>query len=311
MKIFDLHQDLMSHIRFRDKLKQSHQTDFDSLEDSNVDLVIATAFPLPQDDDQTNPVVHDLISEEINLYISELENRNDWRLVLSADDLKSEYKKLLLHIEGLNIFKGTSADWQQLEVWLQNGVRSIGTHWNISNALGGGTLQPEQPLTSLGEEVIHYLETQSVLFDMAHMGRRTFFDVVKIIKRPVYVSHGNADRICPHVRNYTDEQLECIAKTDGVLGLFFPNTFVKGVDTQGVIDDVVAHFVYVKKCIGTRHIAIGSDFGGIVSGCVTDLEHVSEITTLLHHLAIAGFTENEIEEIAYKNAARIIESHTV
>ena len=309
MKLYDLHQDLMSHIRFRDTIGQTQQTDFESLEASVVDLVIATAFPLPEDESQTNPKVHDLISEELAMYITALQTLPSWQLVRTKEDLQSDKKKLLLHIEGLNIFSGSSADWEQLESWYKQGVRSIATHWNIENLLGGGTDTPTQSLTDLGAEVILYLEEKSLLFDMAHMGRKTFFDAVRIATRPLYVSHGNADAVCSSIRNYTDEQLSCIARTDGVIGVFFPNTFVVGKDKQGDINDVVAHFVYLKQTIGIRHIAIGSDFGGIVSGCVAGLDHVSALPILMQALQVAGFTDTELETISHKNAKRIIESH--
>ena len=61
------------------------------------------------------------------------------------------------------------------------GVRSIGTHWNVDNSLGGGTNSPEKPLTNLGKQVIKYIEDKNLILDMAHMGRQTFMDASKIV----------------------------------------------------------------------------------------------------------------------------------
>lgn len=311
MKIIDLHQDLMTHVRFRDTIGQTEQTDFTALEKSEVDLVVATAFPLPPEDDQLHPSAPILISEELALYQAYVAVHPEWRIVKAAADLNASEKKLILHIEGLNHHDGSAAAFNQLDHWHSLGVRSMATHWNIQNSLGGGTLQPTEPLTSLGAEVIRYLEDKRIIFDMAHMGRQSFFDAAALVQRPLYVSHGNAHAVCKNVRNYTDEQLRLIAASDGVIGIFFPNTFVVGRDVHGTIADVIRHIDYVAKLIGTRHIALGSDFGGIVTGCVENLAHVNDFPKLIHALREHHYNETQIAQIAHDNAFRILQTHLV
>jgi membrane dipeptidase len=309
MKLYDLHQDLMTHLRFRERLQQTQQTDWDMLEGSETDLLIATAFPFPDNDDQLDLVVAELITEELELYRQYVASSDAWQLVTRASDLDSSQKKLLLHIEGLNVFDGIENSWTQLRQWVELGVRSVGTHWNIDNQLGGGTLSPERPLTDLGREVIQFLESNHILFDMAHMGRASFWDAAAVTSRPLYVSHGNTNAVCGNVRNYTDEQLRTIAETDGVIGVFFAGTFVAGKSRPSTIADVVAHINHLKQLIGTRHIAIGSDWGGIVSGGVTGLERVDQIDNLFAALRAIGYTEEELEQIAWRNAERVLRAH--
>ncbi len=309
MKIFDLHQDLLTHLRFGEQFGQSPQTSWDDIKKSDIDLVIATAFPCPPGDDQYHNSVPDLITEELQMYVDYLQEQLDWKLVAGAADLDSKKQKIILHLEGLNVFNGSAADWKQLHDWVALGVRSVGTHWNVENKLGGGTLQPEVGLTDLGREVVQYLENQNLIFDLAHMGRQGFMDAATITSRPLYVSHGNADAICPNVRNYTDTQLKMIAATDGVIGVFFANTFVVGKNKPGAITDIVAHINYIRDLIGARHIAIGSDLGGIISGGIDDLGHVAELSNLCTALQEANYTESDIEAILYQNAKRVLESH--
>ena len=310
MKTFDLHQDLLTHLRFRNQLGQTHQTDWSDIEQSEIDLVVATAFPFPPDDNQLHPSAPALITEELELYQDFLAANSDtWQLVTSSSDLSSAKQKLILHIEGLNLFDGSASAWQQLNAWYEQGVRSIGTHWNIQNKLGGGTLQPDVPLTELGYEVISYLEENQMVFDLAHMGRTSFNDAAAVATRPLYVSHGNADALCPNVRNYTDEQLKQIAETDGVIGVFFAQTFVTGKERSANVDDVLAHISYIRDLIGVRHIAIGSDWGGIVTGGMTNLAQVKDLPNLYQALDQAGYTEEDIAAIAHRNAARVLTTH--
>lgn len=310
MKTFDLHQDLLTHIRFGERLQQSHQTGWSDIEESVIDLLVATAFPFPANDDQYDETVPKLITEELQMY-KDYVNKNShmWQLVHTASDLSSEKKKLLLHIEGLNTFDGSSDSWKQLDAWRDMGVRSVGTHWNIQNQLGGGTLQPELPLADIGREVISYLEQQNMVFDLAHMGRQSFSDAAQITTRPLYVSHGNADSVCSNIRNYTDEQLRQIAQTDGVIGVFFAQTFVTGKGRAAAVSDVIAHINHIRDLIGVRHIAIGSDWGGIVTGGVEELQSVSQLQNLYTTLLESGYSEDDVVAIAHKNAERVLRSH--
>lgn len=309
MKIFDLHQDLMTHIRFRDEMGQYKQTDFSMLEGSEVDLVVATAFPLPKNDYHLSPGVNALITEELQMYKDFVALSDRWALVKNSADFMSGRKKLILHLEGLNVFDDEEESWQQLDDWVAQGVRSIGTHWNIDNQLGAGTLNENGGLTELGLEVIKYLEKNKIVFDLAHIGRGAFFDAAEAVNRPLYVSHGNVDALCPNIRNYTDEQLNIIAKSGGVIGVFFANTFVVGKDKVGSIENLVEHIDYLKNLIGIEHIALGSDFGGIISGSLTGLSSVEDYSNLEKILKNNGYSEDEVSLIFSKNAERVLQDH--
>ncbi len=310
MKLFDLHQDLMLHMLAREKYGQNEQTSWTLLESSVVDLVVATAFPDPISGDQADPIVNMLITEDIQRYRKFLDNNTHaWKLVEKTPDLDVTTKKLILHIEGINAVSDSTTLLVALSQWVAMGVRSIAPWWNIDNALGGGTHSPTRGLTPLGRLAIEWIETNGLLLDLAHASRQTFLDVAQITKRPLYVSHGNADTLCPTPRNYTDEQLRLIAETDGVIGVFFPATFTVGAGIPGTIFDAVRHIVYIRDLIGVRHVAIGSDFGGIISGTLQGLSSVTDLPALTDALRFAGFTTDDIEAIFYTNALRVIRTH--
>lgn len=310
MKIFDLHQDLMLHMLSREHYGQNEQTSWVMLEDSAIELVVATAFPDPVSGNQADGVVNKLITDDINRYLDFLAaNKTSWQLVEAKAHLSSVKKKLLLHIEGLNALLNTEKAVAQLALWHALGVRSIGPWWNIDNALGGGTNSPTTGLTAVGVEVVRWIEKKSIILDLAHASRQTFWDVAKLTTRPLYVSHGNVDKLCPSPRNYTDEQLRLIAETDGVIGVFFPATFTVGKGSVGSLQDVIRHVDYLRDLIGVRHIALGSDFGGIVSGTLDGLRSVADLPALLTALSDAGYTTQDISAVCHQNAHRILDTH--
>ena len=70
------------------------------------------------------------------------------------------------------------------------------------------------------------------------------------------------------------------------------------------------HLEHVRKLIGARHLAIGSDFDGAIEP-VRGLENVSrlpEVTALLQRLK---WSEDEIRGVLGENMLRVLAAHAV
>ena len=103
--------------------------------------------------------------------------------------------RALLTLEGLDYLQSA----QELEAFLQKGVASAGLMWNRANALGG-SVHEDAPLTAMGREIVELLERCGVKVDLAHAGRRTFYDVMDCCECP-FVSHANVYSVTEHPRN--------------------------------------------------------------------------------------------------------------
>jgi membrane dipeptidase len=312
LPIIDVHQDLLVHINFREKYNQNHQTDFELLAQSNVKIVVATAFPEPPDGNYFNPVTTDLITADFAAYHAWCVLHPEWSIVKTACDIARIMETpgahgLILHIEGLNVCDEKL--WEQCEVWYTLGWRSCGIVWNLDNPLGGGAKGVGAPLTVLGEAMITWLVAHHMLVDCAHMSATTFWDTARIIQsvnQSLFISHGNCCALCDTPRNYTDDQLKKVAETDGVIGPFFAKTFVTGRELPGNVKNIVQHIEHMRRVMGIDHIALGTDFGGIISGTLDGLAAVTDMNNLWLELARCGYTDGELEKIAYKNAARVL-----
>ena len=290
------------------------QTSWDLLKKAEVKALCATAFPVPDDGNWHDPALTNQIEAEFLEYLAYAEANQNWNVIKTREDLRrcfsGDVSGLLLHIEGLNSFSGTVAEWQQLERWYEIGWRSLGIVWNKSNALGGGTEDHEAGLSPLGVEILDFCVQKGISLDCAHMNAPTFNAAASVIEsnnKPIVVSHGNAATISPHQRNYTDEQILRIAKSGGVIGLFFADAFtVSDIKERCTIDSVVAHAKHIKKIAGSTCLAIGTDFGGITKGVPQGLESINKIAHLYDALSQAGFGSQEIEEIASGNAVRAV-----
>ena len=315
----DLHQDISLHIHKRDILLDTNhwQTDFEKITSSNTKIVIASGFPLPQEYD----IEKNFYGTEMNTYIEDdfdfyqdyCNKNSNWRIIKDSKDIKDCISKddefgLLLHIEGLNAFSGSSKEWIRLEKWNEQGWRSLGLVWNLQNSLGGGNKSDDQDLTVLGAEMINWLQGNKMIVDFAHMNYKTFMSASKIMRQPIIISHGGASSVRKHPRNYTDEQLKAVADTDGVIGMYLVRYFLTE-KIKATLDDIFLHIDYIVKSIGIDHVTIGSDFGGLRSlPFVEDLESVDKIDNLFEKLSQEGYTESMIEKIAYKNSKRVLVS---
>lgn len=309
--IIDLHQDLLLHLNRRDLFpNQDYQTNYEMIKQNNLKLVVSTAFPVPPNENFFDPISNQMIEDEFDEYGKKclesgwimIKDHKDVDHVLSTDD-----SGILLHIEGLNVVDENS--WEMLERWYEKGWRSLGIVWNLTNPLGGGTKDPDQGLKPLGEKLIKWCEQKGMVVDFAHMNEATFWDAAEIVTRPIYISHGNCRGLCNSPRNYSDKQLKKVAETGGVIGLFFANTYVVGKDQKGTIKDLVQHTKYLIDLIGEDHIALGTDFGGIISGFVENMKSVNDLPKYLGALEEGGVSKEVIEKICYKNAARVLREH--
>jgi membrane dipeptidase len=305
--IIDLHQDVLLPGRIPEEFL-GVQTSAEMLLKSSVQLVVATVYPA--ESNFTDPVFNEDCFSAFEEYEIMCES-GEFRIVKNFSDvaecMSGGVKGLLLHVEGIPRFEDSEECWNLLERMYERGLRSVGLFHNELSAFGGGTNHSEVGLTELGRKMIEWCLAKKVIVDCAHMSRRSFDEAARLLLNaglPIFVSHGNVASVYEKKRNYTDEQIEVIAKSGGVLGMFFSakNTSEK----EGVgIDDLLEHIRYVVKKWGPKCVAVGSDFGGITSQTIEGLESVLDLEKLEEKF-LEEFSREEVEMILRRNAERVI-----
>ncbi len=238
------------------------------------------------------------------------------RIVYSASDIRQAMDcsaiSALLHIEGAACIK---EDLSNLESFYDLGVRSVGPVWSRPNAFGTGVRfeAPHSPdtgpgLTEAGKNLIRTCNELGILVDLAHINLQGFWDAASISNKPLVVSHSGVYSICPSTRNVTDEQIDAVANSSGLIGIILEpiNTrpdYKPNEDTP--LSVLVDHIEYIKNRVGIDHVAIGSDFDG--AQMYKDLQSAAELQNLCNAMQEHGFSDAEIEKVAYKNWLRVIE----
>ena len=103
---------------------------------------------------------------------------------------------------------------------------------------------------------------------------------------------------CNNRRNLADRHIRAIATTRGVIGI----ALFKGAVCGHRIEDTVKAMRYVAELVGVDYVALGSDF----DGAVTTPIDASGLPLHTQAMMAAGFTQEGIEKILYKNVLRVL-----
>jgi membrane dipeptidase len=183
----------------------------------------------------------------------------------------SEGKKaFVLGMEGVDPL---GSDLDLLRIFYELGVRVLGiTHAQRNYAADGAFFEPKKTgvvggLSDFGVALVERAQTMRMILDVSHLNDPGFWDVVKASRAPIIASHSNCRALADHPRNLTDEQIQAVADTGGVIGINSINRFVTPPDLPRLLD----HVDHLVKIAGKEHVGLGLDF------CYYLLEHKSPV----------------------------------
>ena len=249
--------------------------------------------------------------------LSRLETESGSRLeiVRTAGEIETCLREgkiaAILHFEGAENLGHAPGS---LEETYEKGLRSLGLVWSRPNAYAHGVpfRFPSPPdtgpgLTEAGKSLVRQCNRLGVLVDLSHLNERGFWDVARIAEAPLVATHSNAHAICPASRNLTDEQLDAIRDSDGMVGVNFAVAFLRedgGESEDTPLETVVRHVDYLVERVGIDRVGFGSDFDG--AKVPKDIGDVSGLPNLLTALNDAGYNEAELRKLAHENWIRVL-----
>lgn len=159
-------------------------------------------------------------------------------------------------------------------------------------------------LTDWGREVVAALQENDIIVDVAHVNTPGVLDVCEMTTRPLLCTHTGVKGAHNHVRSITDEEIDGIKESDGVIGIMFAPKFLTGsvrADHTCVLD----HIDYVVDRVGVRHVGIGSDFDGWIP-IPSDMRDCRDIKLIRSGLEERGYNAPDIARIMGVNALEIL-----
>jgi membrane dipeptidase len=241
------------------------------------------------------------------------------------DARQTDKLAFLITMEGI---EPLGTDLNQLRVFYELGVRSIGLTHARSNAAGHGGIfgadgSRQEGLTVFGREVVRECEVLGVIIDLAHINPAGFEEVLSLTTKPPIVSHTNVRRYYNIERNISDEQIKMIGERRGVIGV--NSILVSPREEESTLDHYVDHIGHIAKLIGIDGVGIGFDFFEFIyrqwpesrqkelaakfttPHFIPDLTNHSHTRNLTRRLIERGFCDVDIEKILRGNWLRIFE----
>ena len=219
---------------------------------------------------------------------------------------------IVLHLEGA---EAIDPDLHALDVLHAAGLRSLGPVWSRTNIFGYGVPMrfPSSPdtgpgLTAAGIELVKTCNRLGILFDLAHITEKGFWDVARLSQAPLVATHSNVHDLCPSSRNLTVRQLDAIRDSDGMVGLNLATCFLRpdgqmSADTD--LEIVVRHIDGLIAHLGETRVGLGSDFdGAIVPEAVGS---VAGTQAIFQALSAKGYNTELLQKLAVANWLRVLE----
>lgn len=159
-------------------------------------------------------------------------------------------------------------------------------------------------LSPFGEKVVLEMNRLGIMVDMSHAAESSFYDALKVSKKPIVCSHSSARSLCDHPRNLTDDQMKALAQKGGVAQVTMYNGFLRS-DGKATILDAVEHLNHMVNIMGIEHVGIGTDFDG--DGGIPGMANASEVINFTRRLLQERYSEEQIQMIWGGNFLRVME----
>src|SRR5579872_777096 len=155
-------------------------------------------------------------------------------MAYSPDDILAAHEQhklaALMGIEGGHSIEN---DLGLLRDFYRLGVRYMTLTWSNTNDWADSSGDEDEAdvkhhggLTPFGKDVVREMNRLGMMVDVSHVADKTFWDVIATSKAPVIASHSSARALTAAPRNMTDEMLQAVAKTGGVVQVNFYSAFL-------------------------------------------------------------------------------------
>lgn len=241
---------------------------------------------------------------EVGDIYEELNENENFRLICTKDDFKNigldNSLNIVFSMEGL---EPLGCDLTLLNVFYRLGLRSASLTWNNRNYFASGVSEIGG-LSNLGIKAVKKMEDLGILVDVSHINEEGFWDIINIATKPIIASHSNAKTLYNCDRNLSDEQINAIVKTGGVIGLccYFTED-----EEKMSLDTYMTHLEYMINLAGEDHVGLGLDFNGYLGDIyVPGIEDASKIPSITDELCKRGYAQHTINKILGGNFLRIL-----
>lgn len=197
----------------------------------------------------------------VGQYNAMIANRPDvFMRIDSAEDLHTVRERdrvgILIGLQTSGHFRNPD----DVEAFHALGQRVSQLTYNSRNMIGNGsTERVDGGISDFGAAIIERMNTVGMAVDVSHSGDQTTLDACELSSRPVLFTHSNSRVLSGgHPRTKTDEAIQAMARSGGVMGITGVRMFVKDSEPT-TLSDYLDHFDHIRDLVGVEHLGVGSD----------------------------------------------------
>lgn len=148
-----------------------------------------------------------------------------WAFATSAADIRRIVGAgKLAALTGLEGGYAINEELANVERYYRMGVRYMSPAWSVSTSWAGSSgdsAGQTRGLNDFGKQVVREMNRLGMMVDVSHVSDPTFWDIVNASTKPVIATHSGCRAIANVPRNLTDEMIQALAKTGGVVNVIF------------------------------------------------------------------------------------------
>lgn len=198
-------------------------------------------------------------------------------------------------------------------------------------------------LSSLGRAAVAEANRLGLLIDVSQLSTQALLQTTGLTRAPVIASHSGVRALVDSTRNLTDEEIDAIKATGGVVGIVAFSSYLKtqspesqeqirqlrarygavngyeglsrekrealgresrALQTPASVSDLVDQVDYVVRRVGVDHVAISSDYNH--GGGIIGWQDESEARNVTAELLKRGYSTNDVAKIWGGNLLRAL-----
>jgi membrane dipeptidase len=239
------------------------------------------------------------LADEFPQQVSLITSKSDLTKFLLQRETYPTLLGMLLGTEGSHALDGDLSNIQRL---FDSGFRMMSFQHFFDNKLGG-SLHGEsgEGLTDFGQEALQAMQSLGIMLDVSHSSEQVVKDILAISTKPLLVSHTGFYGHCPSPRNISDELMQQIAAKGGLIAVGYWD----GAVCEPNVNEIAKAVKYGIELVGSKHIALGSDYDGAVSVAFD----TSELIYLTQALLDIGLSELQIKQVMGGNMLAYLQLH--
>jgi membrane dipeptidase len=186
----------------------------------------------------------DLQIEAVKRFVEK--HPESWEIATTADDIRRiAGAGKLAALFGLEGGYAIDNKLENVQRYYDLGVRYMSPAWSVSTSWAGSSgddVGRTRGLNDFGKQVVKEMNRLGMMVDVSHVSDPTFWDIVATSSKPIIATHSGCRAIANVPRNLSDEMINAIAKSGGVVNvIFYPEHLEPGwSDKKKVVEAEIA-----------------------------------------------------------------------